>query len=55
MTVELREQGELRSDLDENVAALQERLDAQLLARIAYDRAINALDIAAKLERARLC
>lgn len=39
---------------DENIAALEERLGAPLLARIAHDQAINALEMAGRLDRAQL-
>lgn len=38
----------------ENVAALEERMDAPLLARIAYERGIGPSDIATRLDGARL-
>ena len=39
---------------EENVAALEERLDAPLLARVAHDDAISAADVASRFDRACL-
>lgn len=45
---------ELMTYAEENIAALEERLDAPLFARITYERAISALDIVSRFDAALL-